>query len=348
MPSEAIEPGVGPFGWRTGCGLAGGDLQYRGVDAGPERRDVGLGHPGQRKARGDPLRSGRHAGGDDRCGDRAAAPEVVVVADRADRTTPAVEHLEVEDPHAALACRHDQVRPLRAGTVVRCERVLDHVLVEVGVADREHDGLDLVRLAVDRPALSVQRERVRTGRVADPDVRIERERVEPGHQDLPYAGREPGARDAAGGVFEGSDQVGAFRRTEAEVGLPLAQGQGHGDARPVQAAVIGGWEGVGSVGRVLGAMGRRTPEGFALRVDESCGGLPVGDRAEQAVEERHLAVEAGAAEDLGRDRRAAGDAVVETLLLDRPGDGLVEAAGERGRLDGSERRTGPWSGRSRR
>jgi hypothetical protein len=61
--------------------------------------------------------------------------------------------------------------------------------------------------------------------------------------------------------------------------------------------------------------------------------VPVRDRAEQAVEDRHLTVEAGAAEDLGRHRRPTGDTVVEALLLDRPGGGLVEAAGDGSGLD---------------
>jgi hypothetical protein len=64
------------------------------------------------------------------------------------------------------------------------------------------------------------------------------------------------------------------------------------------------------------------------------------------VNRANLTIEAGAAEDLGRHRRAAVHTVVETLLLDRPGDGLVEASGDG--WDGvDDRCTGQDRGRAR-
>ena len=305
-------------------------------------RDVSGGHRSGRETGRQPLGAGGHARGDDRSVDRAAAPEVVVVADRADRTAAAVEDLQVEDADPALARRHHQVRVLGARAIVRSERVLDHVLVEVGVPNREDDGLYFVRLAVHLPTLPVEAERVRTGRVADPDVRVEGERVEAGDQDLLYSGTEPAAGDPAGRVLEAADQLGALRSTEVEAGLPLAQGKRHRDAGPVQAAVIGGGES-GCRLRVLSTVGGSTPEHLALDAYQRAGRGPVRDRAEQVAEERDLAIEPGAGQDLGRYGRAAGDAVVEALLLDRAGDGLVGAA-LRGQGRGGGRGSGGGGG----
>jgi hypothetical protein len=66
-------------------------------------------------------------------------------------------------------------------------------------------------------------------------------------------------------------------------------------------------------------------------------GLLVRDRAQEASEQGDLVVESSPAEDLGRNRRTVGDAVVETLLLDRPRDGPVEAPG--GMRDGVDGRS---------
>ena len=68
-------------------------------------------------------------------------------------------------------------------------------------------------------------------------------------------------------------------------------------------------------------------EGFALSPYGGLGGQLVGQIAQHVGEDLDVFVEAGAGQDLGRDGRAAGDAIVEALLLDGAGDGWVEAAG---------------------
>ena len=73
-----------------------------------------------------------------------------------------------------------------------------------------------------------------------------------------------------------ANRVLVIRRTEGEVRLPLPEGEGHRDARPVEAAVVGGGECVGLRLRVLRAVGRRTPESFALGADEDRRGSLVG------------------------------------------------------------------------
>ena len=225
--------------------------------------------------------------------------------------------------------------------VVRCECVLDHVLVEVGVADREHDGLDLVRRAVDRPVLPVQRERVRPDGLP---IRMSASSVN-GSKPVTRIFRTPGANRV---LVMPREVYSRDRISPARSVVPRPKRGCHClSARAIErraqyrprSSVAG--KASDPFRRVLGSVGRRTPEGFALRVRRGLARPAGWDRAEQAGEQGDLAVEAG------RRRISAGtdgplvDAVVETLLLDRPvrtGRGIRWPEGW---LERSERRTGP-------
>ena len=147
--------------------------------------------------------------------------------------------LDVEPAHPALADRREQVR-LRQ---LRTQGPLDRAVREVLPAHGEDGRLD-PRGPVGRPDhRAVQRERRRPGRVGDPDVPVQRERVE---ARSPESASRPCRRAdsvhrvlAARGPLQPVEQrAPAAVRVSPNSGLPPPHFARHPEPRPVQRPVV--------------------------------------------------------------------------------------------------------------
>ncbi|MNS92536.1 hypothetical protein D3C72_1266780 [compost metagenome] len=269
----------------------------------------------------------------------------------------AVEVLQVEGT-AALAHGDGRVHALGPGLEPRSQRVFLHALQEGRVVHGQDEGADDGRGAVaQRHGVAVQREDGRARGIADADVRVvvnarraQREGIEAADQDalVARAFREVDRVLAARRALEFVLQRGALCVVEREVGLPLAQRERHGQARPVQHAVVALRQAALDLA-ALHPVHRGLPQLLALGLQQGDGRV-VTRRTGQSVlaqlecERRPELVEAAGLQQLLREaRRIAGAELVgQALLFVRGRDAGVH------RAPGLDRRRRGWWGIRRR
>ena len=244
--------------------------------------------------------------------------------------------LDVEAARAALADRHDHVRPPRAVAQRRAVRRFDDALVEVAPHDREAHRLHHGRAGrrVEDPPVQLQRRR--SGRVRDGQPRaVELERVEAAdHHPSRLAEREPDVVEAARTAIERREQRIPPRRERRR---PLADRAAELQPCPVQRPVVEPVERPEVGAAALRAVDGRPPQPVAGLRDDALGPLGSARRAEVVLHLGDERVEARQPDQLGSDRGPAGrQGSGQPLFLDGQRRGRVKAAG-RGRGHGGER-----------